>query len=194
MLDFDAPTHTYHWNGQIVPSVTQLLSDFQDFSHVSPAVMEAAQLRGTNVHLLCQFVDEDCLDESQFTAEELSYLPAWRAFLRDARPNWSAIERPFYSRRHGYAGTPDRAGVLEGIGGARGVFDIKTPASESPLWALQTAGYGDLVSEWEPDLIRRFTIQLRPDGTYRLREWDKPGDWPVFLSLVTLNRWTRKNL
>ncbi len=192
-LTFDALTHTYRVNGVVVPSVTQLLSDLQDFSHVPAATMEAAQLRGTNVHLLCEYIDRDCLNETEFSAEERAFMPAWMRFLNDTRPNWRHIEAPGFNEQYGYAGTPDREGDLEALGIKDAIFDIKTSATRSPLWGLQTAGYARLRPRNDA-FCRRFTIQLRPDGTYRLHEWTDPTDWPTFASLATLNRWIRKNL
>jgi hypothetical protein len=189
-LTFDPATHTYRWAGVVVQSVTQILEQaFRSFAAVEPEVLQRAQLRGTNVHLMCQFHDEDCLDESQFTGEELAYLPGWKRFLADHQPNWTAIEVPFYNEIYGYPGTPDRMGTLESgtFRGAECCIDIKTSWTKSVLWALQTAGY------CQGTRRHRFTVQLKSDGRYRLLEWSDPMDWPVFVSLLTLNRWTRMN-
>lgn len=192
MLTFDEPTHTYRWKGVVVPSVTQVLSDLMDWTHVPADTLEKAQLRGSNVHLMCRWHDEDRLELSEFTAEEQSYLPAWQAFLRDMRPNWSEIETMGYHRRLGYAGTPDRKGILEALYSvARWTIDIKTGAPH-PIQGLQTAAYDHLTDRIDPDL--RATVHLRPDGTYRFRQWEDPNDWPTFVSLLTVRSWTRKHL
>lgn len=189
MLTFHEPTHTYRADGVVVPSVTQVLAGLHTFAHVAPDVLSAAALRGSNVHMACQFLDEDALDESQFTGEELSYLEGWKAFLADHQPNWSAIEVPFHNRSYGYCGTPDRIGNML-LDGTRHnvVIDIKTAAASHPTWSLQTAGYaqGDRT-------MRRFTVQLSPAGAYKMIEWTDSSDWPIFVAAVTLNRWTRKN-
>jgi hypothetical protein len=197
MLTFDEPTHTYRWKGAVVPSVTQLLHHLYSFAHVSPEQMEAAQLRGSDVHLMCQYHDEDRLDIDQFTPEVRAYLPAWVRFLHENRPIWTHIEQPLYQPLFGYAGTPDRVGVLEGWKLAEPApFDIKSGA-EHPLHDLQLAGYAGLVPALPVGPLtsaRRFTIYLRPNGTYKLHEHTSPKDWPTFLSLATINHWTRTHL
>lgn len=188
-LTFDPVPHEYKWNNIVVPGVTETLERMQSFAGVSRDVMEAAQLRGSMVHLMAQYHDEDCLDESQFTAEELSYLPGWKKFIADHKPNWTAIERPFYNTVYGYAGTPDREGDMEWRDGRfDSVIDIKTAVAKHPVWPLQLAAYD------QGKRRRRGTVQLASDGTYRLLEWPDASDFPIFVAAVTLNRWVRKNL
>lgn len=192
MLTFDAPTHTYRWKGVVVPSVTQLLGVLADWSRMPADVLAAAQLRGSDVHLMTQWHDEDRLELSEFTPEVQSYLPAWQAFLRDYEPNWLHIETMGFHERLGYAGTPDREGVLKWMderGLAEFVIDIKTGAPH-PLHGLQTAGY----EKFRGADRRRATVHLQPDGRYKFREWPDPNDWPTFLSLLTVRTWTSKHL
>lgn len=189
-LTFDAATHTYRWKGVVVRSVTQVIEDaMHTFARVPGQVLEVAQLRGTNVHLACQYHDEDCLDESEFTLEELGYLAGWRRFLVEHEPNFTAIEKPFYNEVYGYPGTPDRDGSLLVKGGRAedANIDIKTGTASSPTWGIQTAAY----VQGKPR--RRFTVQLSSDGNYKLLEWTDPMDWPAFVSLLTFNRWKRKH-
>lgn len=199
MLTFDEPTHTYRWNGTVVPSVTQVLADLQDFSHVPAEVLERAQLRGSNVHLMCQFHDEDRLELSEFTAEEQSYLPAWQRFLYDMRPNWRHIEVPGYNALFGFAGTPDREGYFENHSGPFDwVIDIKT-CDPHPLQGLQTAAYCEIrepraVREKLMSTRRRATVHLATNGTYRFREWESPTDWAMFVSLLNIRNWIKGNL
>lgn len=188
-LTFDPVPHEYRWNNIVVPGVTETLTRMQSFAGVSREVMEAAQLRGTMVHVMTQHHDEDALDESQFTAEELSYLPGWVKFLADYQPIWTAIEQPFYNAVYGYAGTPDREGSMQMNGLLEGVVvDIKTAVASHPVWPLQVAAYA------QGKRIRRFTVQLSPKGTYKLLEWTDASDFAIFVAAVTVNRWTRKHL
>lgn len=191
MLTFDEPTHTYRWKGVVVPSVTQILSDLMDWSNVPADTLEKAQLRGSNVHLMCQWYDEDRLDLEEFTPEEQGYLPGWQAFLADYGANWLRIETMDYHQRLSYAGTPDRNGTLAKLPGEWTV-DIKT-GEIHPLQGLQTAAYDKLVAPGGPP-GRRATVHLRANGTYLFREWPDPNDWPTFASLLNVRSWTRKHL
>lgn len=189
MLTFDSGPHEYRWNNIVVPGVTETLERMQSFAGVSREVMEAAQLRGSMVHLMCHYHDEDCLDELQFTDHELAYLPSWKKFIADHKPKWTAIETMFYNSVYGYAGTPDRECSMEWRDGRfDSVIDIKTGTASHPTWALQTAAYA------QGRRMRRGTVQIAPNGTYRLIEWPDSSDFPIFVAAVTLNRWTRKNL
>lgn len=194
MLTFDDPTHTYRWNGVVVPSVTQALNALHPFgSFVTPEMLEAARLRGTNVHLMCQFYDEDRLDRSEFVESELAYLPAWERFLRDVQPNWNAVECRFFNPDYSYAGTPDREGVLEAFHPTdEWIIDIKTSAEKHPVWGPQTAAYerGRRIGN---KVKRRASVRLRPDGTFAFDEWRSPKDWAVFLSALTIHQFMKEH-
>lgn len=188
ILTFDEATHTYRHNGEVRPSVTQVLSKLHDFAMVSKEVLEAAQERGTAVHKLCQFHDENDL-QPESIGDYWPYLDAWIKFCADRKAKWDGIEWQGYSTRYGYAGTMDRRGFL---GGTRYIVDIKTSAQSHPVWGMQTAAYRQLCAEQDPAwlMARRGTVQLRPNGTYTFLPWDRPDDWPAFLSLINLTNWS----
>lgn len=175
-----------------MPSVTQVLEGLHSFANVPWDILEAAQERGTDVHSACQFHDEDDLIESDLTPLVRGYLEGWKRFVLDCSPNWSAIEQQFYHPTLRYAGTPDRFGELtlrgELVGQAQ--VDIKTALASHPCWGVQTMAYNHIAGL--PG-ARRFTCQLRPDGTYRLIEWTDAQDWPVFVSLTTLRTWKERH-
>lgn len=192
LLHFDDATHTYRVGGIVKPSVTQVLSKMHDFAGVPLEVLEAAQERGTAVHLLTQYHDEGDLDEASVAPVYAGYLHGWRRFSADHCAAWLDIEAKGYSRRFGFAGTVDRRGSLKHA--PRAIVDIKTSLQPHRVWGMQTAAYRQIASEQDPDwaMARRFTVQLRADGTYSLLPWDDPDDWPAFLALITLTNWTNK--
>ena len=59
-FEFDEMDHIYRIDGQIIPSITQILksSGIADTRYYTPQTAE----RGTAVHEACQFYDEDDLD------------------------------------------------------------------------------------------------------------------------------------
>jgi len=192
VLRFDDATHTYTVGGIVRPSVTQVLSRMHDFAGVPLDVLEAAQERGTAVHLATQYHDEHDLDESSLDALVAGYLCGWKRFTADHAPSWTSIEAKGYSQRYGFAGTVDRRGALRHA--ARAIVDIKTSLQSHRVWGMQTAAYRQIAAEEDPAwaLARRFTVQLRADGTYSLLAWDDPDDWPAFLALITLTNWSNK--
>jgi hypothetical protein len=191
MLTFDEELHEYRWDGIVKPSVTQCLSRLHDFGMVAKDVMEAACVRGSYVHSLCEYHDQNDLDPSSVGIYQ-GYLDAWIRFCADYKANWAGIEVRGYSERYGFAGTWDRHGLLNGM---PWVVDVKTSVASHPVWGLQTAAYRQLLAERDPYwlLARRATVQLKPDGTYKVIEWNSPDDLPVFLALISLINWSNKS-
>lgn len=187
MLTFDEAAHEYRLGGARLPSVTQLLQQLHSFAGVPAAVLAAAAERGTAVHKACELLDLDDLDESTVDSSLVGYVEAWKAFMRDKTPNWRHIELIAHHQTLRYAGMLDRFGEIDGD---EWVVDIKTSATDHPVWGIQTAAYAHLLNK--PN-ARRATVQLRPNGTYRFKPWTDPTDWPVFVSLVTLNSWKEKH-
>lgn len=187
MLTFDDATHTYYWNGKRVPGVTSILQALHNFDGVPANVLEAAQDRGTAVHLCCEYLDKGILDEDSVDPSITGYVDGWRRFTADLAPEWSHIEEMVYHRVLRYAGTVDRVGTIRGTGY---VLDIKTSVAAHPVWGLQTAAYANAI---EKQSHKRATVQLRSDGTYRLIEWDDPSDWPTFCSLLTVRNFLERH-
>jgi hypothetical protein len=152
-------------------------------------VLEAACIRGTYVHALCEYHDLNDLD-SESIGIYGGYLDAWIQFCADHKAVWTSIEQRGYSERYGFAGTWDRSGTLKG---SPFVVDIKTSAASHPVWGLQTSAYRQLLAESDPAwlMARRATVQLRPDGTYKFIEWTDPTDWTTFLALIQLINWSK---
>ena len=191
-LQFDEPTHTYRFDGEVRPSVTQVMQGLSQYGIVPADVLEAAQKRGTRVHSMCQFYDECDLDESSVAPEDVGYLHAWIRFRADTQAMFTLIEKPLYSTRYGFAGTPDRFGVVHRT---QYVLDIKTTAGQPHrVWGIQTAAYRALIAESRGEIgtYKRATVQLRPDGTYLFHAWNDADDWPAFLSLINLRNWSKQ--
>lgn len=190
MLAFEKSSHTYRWNGARAPSVTQLLDKLHSFAGVPEDVLEAARQRGTAVHRACHFFDENDLDETQLKPAVAGYLDGWKKFRSDHAVEIVECEQSGFHAVHRYAGTWDR--VLR-VAGDQWTADIKTGP---PHWVmgLQTAAYERLRHPvGVPPRSKRATVHLRPDGTYHLRQWTDPSDWPAFVSLVTLHNIAEKH-
>jgi len=165
-LVFDAERHLYLYYGHIYPSVTEICAPLQSFD-VSPAVLQQAQRRGTQVHEYCQLIDYGIEpDELEVEPELAGYVLAYMRFLRDYKPQWEMIEQPLVSTAQHYAGTLDRFGTIDG---KPWLVDIKTTAQpKRPTlisWACQLEGYQRML---ECDIYHFVDLQLKKDGTYKL--------------------------
>lgn len=183
VLSFDESSHTYRFNGNVVPGVTSVLSPLTDFSRVPPHVLEAASNFGKAVHRACELDDLSMLDEDQLDPALVPYLEGWRKFSADYAVEWDLIEEPVYHATMNYAGTPDRFGK---VNGRPAVVDIKSTDQLYPSVGPQLAAYANALQNPYAD---RIAVQLKADGTYVAKPYKDPTDWPVFASLMTLRNW-----
>jgi hypothetical protein len=186
-LTFDEATHTYRFNGNVVPGVTSVLSPLTDFSRVPPHVLEAASNFGKAVHMACELDDLGTLDEAALDPALAPYLQGWRKFSQDYAVEWDCIEEPIYHATMNYAGTPDRFGNVKG---EFTVVDIKSTAQLYPSVGPQLSAYAN--AKGNP-FAKRLAVQLKADGTYVAKPYTDPTDWPVFASLLTLRNWCARN-
>lgn len=192
-LTFDDASHTYRLDGQVLPSVTQVLRDNGlggDFSHVSPAILEHARQRGTAVHAAAHYLDEGDLDESTVAPEIRPFLDAWQAFKAERRVELLALEQRVACPVYRVAGTIDRVARVPGLRGAI-LIDLKTNTPHGA--AYQLAGYKLLAQHLKPLIgsgffVDRWAVELHPERTvpYTIHEYRNSRDRDVFLAALTL--------
>jgi len=200
MFAFDPDSHTYTLDGHVIPGVTTVIRPISpDFSMVPPAVLEAKRLLGTAVHEATSIDDDGELDEDGTDARVMAYVSAWRAFCRETAAVIYCNEMQLYSRELRFAGTLDRIATIRvGKRVAEYLLDIKTAADPAPSYGVQLAGYdllfGELVrAEPLPGLtgkpLKRATVHLRDDGTYRFHTYENPADEACFRALLAVHHW-----
>lgn len=198
-LTFNPDRHEYRLGDQVLPHVTQVTDALQSYSGVSDKVMREAADRGRAVHLATQLWDENDLDVDALPDTVRPYLDAWIRFREETGFMPALIEAPVHSKTYRYAGTLDRTGTflfLRGIKPTEPVLlDLKATYKIMAAVGPQTAGYLQALHETHGAKItrRRFAVQLRADGTYRLEECKDPSDWSVFLSALTLTNWRARH-
>jgi len=196
-LCFDPVAHCYTLNGEIVPSVTQILATLYDFEWMPAWRREAVMLRGRIVHDAIAADNQRDLDEATFARtcpEETPYLAAWRDFRETRRFVPQFCEYRVASPRHKIAGTLDALGIMDG---AAALIDFKTGNPNDVAADLQTAGYFGLAVEWANagdrgladffaryPVIKRFAVQLKPDATFRVEAYTRSSDYRDFLALA----------
>jgi hypothetical protein len=193
VIAFDEAEHRYVVNGEEWLSVTTVLArvGLIDFSGVPRGILEAAQRRGTRVHLAAHYLTEGTLDWDSVAIEERGYVEAAAAFLRDAGFDVLAQERRLAHPRYRYAGTADIVGWWQGY---PAVADYKTGDPDNVAADLQLSAYAEALravppAEWfdftPTTPIKRVSIRLSKDGRYQAEPYEKPTDFSLFLAALT---------
>jgi hypothetical protein len=180
MITFDPVAHTYTVDGIQYPSVTQILmtEGFIDTSFYT----EWGRDKGKLAHLCVHLDDTGELDESTVDPVLAPYLDAYRRFKRESGFIVAASEWPLVNPTYRFAGTIDKIGTFKGINCS--IIDVKTGAVES--WAaIQLAAYEIL--KCEPH--KRFALQLKADGNYKLHPFTDRQDKHIFLSALAVYQW-----
>ncbi len=163
-MEFDAETHTYFVDGEVVPSVTQVLKnaglvDDRWFT-------EFGRWRGSAVHKATHYFDEGDMDRRTLDPIVKPFVADWKTFRDSTGFTPTLIEKPLYDSIYNFCGTPDRRGFF--LGGraedSNEVIDIKTyPGGKAPWWTrLQLAAYGRLLDPCK--IFRRYAVVLTGEG------------------------------
>ena len=194
-LRFNARDHRYTLRGMVIQSVTQVIEPLiNQYDRVPAEVRRLALLRGTLVHKLTEIEDRS---DGDWQTDALDcgldgYLDAWRLFKQEAGVAIYASEQRVYHHVYRYAGTLDRIISLDGSHDRLAILDLKTGVI-LPEAAMQTAAYMAAVNiglkEKSNEVVDRYVVQLREDGTYRLVQYEDKSDIAAFLAALTLSNW-----
>ena len=146
---------------------------------------EDAADRGTYVHQACDLVDEHDLGDVEPAC--MGYVAAYKRFLVEAKPVWTWREYAVHDRLHGYAGTLDRAGTLNGCWS---IVDIKT-GPPAPWHGLQLAAYARLALSDDAMKPLRFDLYLSVAGTYVLTRQADRADESLFFAALQVAQFRR---
>ena len=180
-------------NGKTVvnPRVTSIIGEFlEDWDMVPARFLKKAADFGTAVHNATEYDDRGILKLHKLAVPLWPCLKAWRQFKKDFDVKFEAIEPVVYSMKYGFAGRADRIGTVRSL---RSVIDIKTCKYKPLTHDLQVAAYQGGWNEMNPKskVWRRYLVELKRDGTYRVTELKGAGDYAVFLGAVALYNWKR---
>jgi len=127
--------------------VTSVFSPFVKFDHIDPLVLHNACERGTKVHRLAEL---HMLNEYFPDPDEslLGYLNSFRAWYDSMVSELISTEQRLYDTLLKVTGAVDIIAILKNDK-APTIIDIKTPATESKSWCLQTAMYRQLFQHSE---------------------------------------------
>jgi hypothetical protein len=198
-LTFDADAHVYTLDGEVVPSVTQVLEAVRliDLYHLPRETRERALERGRRVHAAIHYLIEGSLEIMSVDDEDRGYLDAAEAFLKDAALIPVLFEHRVCHPPLRYAGTTD---LVAWWNGELAVVDWKSSLNPTSLCAdLQLAAYVEAlrlampaeVLDYDPaEPIRRVGVSLRKDGSYKATVYGGPveqiRDFGIFRAALTV--------
>lgn len=187
-LVFYEKQHIYMLDGERLPCVSDLCRFLHKEIYKDAPVwqLDAAADRGTAVHKATEELDRT--GRAEISEEYAPYLEAYAAFLREHDVKWELIEHPDYHPVHGYAGTIDRYGTVDGI---TTLVDIKTTYTVyKPLCSASLNLYRMILEARGTDVERLMIIHLKKDRTYKLIKFD--FDDAVPMALLTLHNVLKK--
>lgn len=144
------------------PSVTQVLSVYQDFSNVPPATLDYATERGIAVHRACAAIALGLWNPRRISSDCKGYIKSFRHWFDDYVAEVLLVEQSLTDETFGYTGTPDLIARMGNLQVA--VIDLKTPLAWQPVWSGQMAAYLRLAQVNGYSANKAFTLQLHPDG------------------------------
>lgn len=187
-LDFYDKGHIYMLDGERIPCVSDLCRFLHREIYKEAPIwqMEAAADRGTAVHKATELLDTT--GRSEISDDYAPYLTAYAAFLREHDVEWELVEHPDYHPAHGYAGTIDRYGKVDGIST---LLDLKTTYTVyKPLCSASLNLYRLMLESRQRCVERLAILHLKKDGTYKLITFD--FDDAVPMALLTLHNVLKK--
>lgn len=187
-LIFYEKSHIYMLDGERLPCVSDLCRFLHKEIYKDAPFwqMEAAADRGTAVHRATELLDNT--GSAGISEDYAPYLEAYAAFRREHEVEWELIEHPDYHPLHGYAGTIDRYGKVDGIAT---LLDIKTTYTVyRPLCSASLNLYRMMLQARGKSVERLQILHLKKDGTYKLIRFD--FDDAVPLALLTLHNVLKK--
>jgi len=157
-------------------------------------VSKEARELGTRVHRVADswfFENKLELIEEMLKVESTDERNALRAFIKlvkDVKMEREFGERKIYSKKHGYAGTVDFIGKIEGV---ETVADYKTSRAIYPSYFIQAAAYAQAIEEELGKKIKQTAvIRIAKDGTLEIKtdkKWKEK--LPVFLAMKSIYEW-----
>lgn len=174
----------YMYGTEPVPSVTEILGSC-GFFNFSNQVNNDAMIRGTRVHMLCQYMDEgDYASEQAERFGLVGYVQAWDAFCKSVKiaNRKDCIEIPKYHPLLKYAGTPDRVWTVNDY---PTILDIKT-GQKSAWHEIQSSAYQQFPGL---ETCKRWAVYLANDGTFKVEPHNEITDRTIWFNALNIYSW-----
>ena len=206
MLTFNEEKHLYYWEDRPVPSVTQIIREWMEINvygnkyftnrftgtTIATDVFRVAADFGTAVHAGAKVLAEGrALDFNALDSALVAPLREFTQWMKDHKPEMLIVEKPLYSAKYGYAGTPDLICVIN-----RKIYvvDIKTGMFE--MAGIQLSAYEQLYREHAKRgalHMSRYVLHLPKDGSaYKFIKKDNQYDFPCFQNMLSVDNFIRR--
>lgn len=172
----------------IYPSVTQVLSIYQDFSMVPEHVLTMAAERGKQVHAICASIAKGLfVSHRMITSDIQGYIESFNKWFKYV-DEVILVEQELINSNLGFIGHPDLVVKMKGDQHLT-LIDLKTPKAIGKTWKVQIAAYWHL-AELEFKIDRGGSLRLNQDGGLPIFDEytnTRHEDFAAFLS--ALNAW-----
>lgn len=171
----------------IMPSVTEVLQPWSDFSGIPPSVLEAAAARGTAVHDVCATIARG-LPVFNAPPETDGYVTSFRRWFDVMVDDVLLVEERIVDPDFGFHGEPDL--IIKSKSEEILLIDNKTPRQLVKSWRLQCAAYRHLATCKGIDAVRTASLRLEPDGGIAKMEYYDHSlkDFNLFLQCLNIFR------
>jgi hypothetical protein len=214
-VTFDDREHRYFFHGERVLNVTSIMREHKisaDWSVVPAQTLIEKREIGRAAHLAAHYFDEGDLVLGSVAPEVTPYLDAWRRFVEENDVVMLLLETLLVHPLMRYGGTVDRFASVRRLhpSGRPSIVDIKTGDPHDAGAGPQTAAYEQLIrAVFSPDVFgpdvpsdlwdeawTRYSVQLLPDGRYKLKTYTSHRDlqrfnWALSLEASCHSSWRR---
>ena len=173
---------------KLLPTVTEIINPWVDFSKISPNTLQAAADRGTAVHEACAMHVQGIWSFVN-PPEIVGYVDSFRRWYDKMVVEAILVEERMFDKASGYCGQLDL--VVKIYGGEIWLVDIKTPAVLSKSWRVQIASYKNLCEISGIKVDRCGSLRLRKDGKIPSMDWYEGStlqDFNIFLAALNCYR------
>jgi len=173
-----------------LPSVTQVLGVYADFSRIKPEVLAHAAARGTAVHAACA-AHAQGLWVPDLEPELTGYFQSFARWFDAMVVDVVGVELEVAHKALGYQGHLDLAVMLKGGHGVT-IIDLKTPATKNRLWAAQLAAYKEAFNACHVLTVQRVaSLRLKRDGSPAIFDeyTNSHQDFAAFVAALTAYKW-----
>ena len=178
VLEFDPVPHEYKLDGEVIPSVSQIIDRAGLYGKGKAFFKREHAERGTRVHLATELHDLGTLDMASVAGTKLEgYLVAWQKFLSDTGSEILEIEKRAWAEVDGmkYAMTVDR--VLRLPDGRVFVCDLKSGSKAAKPHGAQVAGYAiGMEQALGLEIDAQMCVYVGPKGKYKVGLYEEP-EW-----------------
>lgn len=157
MLEFNKDLHQYTFNGEILPSVSQVMSPLSSIKYgsIDPSVLEKARVRGTGVHeAIDNYLTFGIIDD-----QYADYVEQFKTWIN--KSGMVVLANEYIVTNGSYCGTVDL--VVSDRYGKVYVVDMKvTSKIHDDLLGVQLYAYRNLVEQFV-EISGCYVLWLKPN-------------------------------